>query len=346
MYSYKQGGGKNKFVKNCLRIWVNLLLFVAFSWYFIIIKWKFMTRLSALNEQFAIDGQLVFEQGSEGMLVAELNNRFATARIALQGAQVLAWTPKHQQPVIWLSKSAKFVPGKSVRGGAPICWPWFGPHLSEPKFPAHGYARTVVWDVISAEALDDGRTQLQFRLAQNDETRKHWPYDTSLECNITVGETLEVSLTTHNREDVTISLTEALHTYFEIGDISKVSVHGLEDTEYLDKVDGGQRKLQHGPVTIAGEVDRVYLDTRAECVIEDAILQRKIHIHKQGSNSTVVWNPWIDKAEKMGDLGTDGYRHMLCVESGNAMEDVVTIAPGEVHQLWVSYRIEQTRATN
>lgn len=305
-----------------------------------------MTSLSALNEQFAIAGQLVFKQGPEGILIAEINNPFATASVALQGAQVIAWTPKHQYPVIWLSKAAKFVPGKSLRGGTPICWPWFGPHPSEPKFPAHGYVRTVNWDVIAAEALDDGRTRLQFRLAQNDATRTYWQYATSLECSITVGETLEISLITRNLEDVTINLTEALHTYFEIGDISKVSVHGLEDTEYLDKVDGGQRKLQHGPVTIAGEVDRVYLDTRAECVIDDSVLQRKIHIHKQGGNSTVVWNPWIDKAEKMGDLGVDGYRHMLCVESGNAAEDVVTIAPGEVHQLWVSYRIEQTHPSN
>lgn len=305
-----------------------------------------MTSLSALNDQFAIAGQLVFKQGPEGILVAELNNRFANASVSLQGAQVIAWTPKHQHPVIWLSKVAKLVPGKSARGGIPICWPWFGPHPNEPTFPAHGYARTTAWDVISAEALEDGRTRLLFRLPANDATRKHWPYATSLECSITVGETLEVSLITRNLEDVTISLTEALHTYFEIGDIGKVSVYGLEDTEYLDKVDGGQRKLQHGPVTIAGEVDRVYLGTRAECVIEDTVLQRNIHIHKQGSNSTVVWNPWIDKSEKMGDLGVDGYRHMLCVESGNAAEDVVTIAPGEVHQLWVSYRIERTNTAN
>ena len=301
-----------------------------------------MTTVSALNDRFAIKGQVTFQDGPDGLIMVDVRNRYATARMTLQGAQVINWTPLHEHPVIWLSKAAKFVSGKSIRGGVPVCWPWFGPHASEPGFPAHGYARTVAWDVLETQAMEDGRTRLVFRLQENAMTRAQWPYNTPLECRITVGDTLEIELVTKNTEDATINITEALHTYFEVGDISKVKINGLEDTEYLDKVDGGQRKLQHGPVTIDGEVDRVYVGTRAECIIDDPMLQRKIHISKRGSDSTVVWNPWIEKANKMGDLGEEGYRHMLCVESGNAAENVVTIAPGESRHLWVSYRIERT----
>lgn len=300
-----------------------------------------MSSVSTLNDQFAIKGQLEFQEGPSGLIMAEIRNQYATARIALQGAQVIAWAPLNEPPVIWLSKAAKFVPAKSVRGGVPICWPWFGPHASQSSFPGHGYARTVPWEVIQTEALEDGRTYIAFRLQESDATRAQWPHNTPVECRITVGDTLEVELVTKNAGDATLTITNALHTYFEVGDVSKVKVLGLENTEYLDKVDGGKRKLQSGAITINSEVDRVYLNTRAECVIDDPVMQRKLHIKKRGSESTVVWNPWIEKADKMGDLGENGYLHMLCVESANAAENVVTIAPGESRHLWVSYRVER-----
>lgn len=299
-----------------------------------------MTGILELNKTFAIAGQLEFKQGTNGFVLAAVTNEQATAEITLQGAQVLNWAPLHQKPVIWLSPEANFVAGKSVRGGIPICWPWFGPNEDNPEFPSHGYARTTGWDVIKTEAIPDGRTRLVFSLGESDATQRLWPNKTAVQLSITVGETLELALETQNLQDATISLTEALHTYFMIGDIDQVSVRGLEDTEYLDKVAGGQRKLQQGSVTFCSEVDRVYLGTRAECIIEDPVLHRKIHISKRGSDSTVVWNPWVDKAAKLGDMGETGYRHMLCVESANAAEDIVTIAPGDSHELWVSYQVE------
>jgi len=300
-----------------------------------------MTTVSTLNDRFAIKGHVTFQDGPQGAALAEVHNQHATARISLQGAQIIHWAPLNESPVIWLSRAAKFIPGKSLRGGVPVCWPWFGPHASESSFPAHGFARTIDWEVIDSKALEDGRTQLAFRLRENATSRSQWPHNTPLECRITVGDALEIELVTKNEDDSTVTITEALHTYFEIGDIGQISIHGLEDTEYLDKVDDGQRKIQHGPVMIGSELDRIYVETRAECIIDDPVLQRKIHISKTGSNSTVVWNPWIEKANKMGDLGEDGYRHMVCIESANAAEDTVTIAPGETHQMWVRYRIEK-----
>lgn len=299
-----------------------------------------MVGITELNKSFAIDDQLTFKEGAGGLVIAVVTNEQANAEIALQGAQVLYWAPGKHEPVIWLSKEAKYTIGKSVRGGIPVCWPWFGPHIGDPTLPSHGFARTTNWEVISSSAMDDGRTQLRLRLLAGDSTQKLWPYTADLDITMTIGNTLEIALHTQNRQDAAISITEALHTYFTIGDIESITVHGLEDTEFLDKVDGDLRKLQHGPVIIDSEVDRVYFGTRAECVIRDASLKRNIYISKNGSNSTVVWNPWIEKAAKLGDMGEEGYRTMLCVESGNVMEDAISLAPGESHTLWVSYRVE------
>ncbi len=298
------------------------------------------TSISTLNTRHGIPGCVTFKQSPGGLALIEVENSQAGASLALQGAQVLTWAPKGQSAVIWLSEAAKFAPGKSLRGGVPVCWPWFGPHASEPNFPAHGYARTTSWAVVSTAALSDGRTRLVFELPSSEATRTWWPHDTALQLQITVGATLEMDLVTRNNSPASVEIGQALHTYFQVSDVRKVEVHGLEGCAYLDKVDGGLRKHQHASVTIAAEVDRIYLDTAADCLIEDPGLQRRIRIAKRGSRATVVWNPWLEKANKMGDLGDDGYLNMLCVESANAADDVVTLAPNEEHHLWVRYSVE------
>ena len=144
---------------------------------------------------------------------------------------------------------------------------------------------------------------------------------------------------TENTGQQSQTISEALHTYFAVTDVRQVQVYGLENTDYLDKVDGFMRKHQAGAVTIDAEVDRVYLDTESECIIDDVAGQRHIHVQKRGSRSTVVWNPWQDKAEAMGDMGEQGYLSMLCVESANAMQNAVTIPAGQSHRLWVKYHV-------
>jgi len=300
--------------------------------------------LGDLNARFGIENTLVFEPGPGELPVAAVENEAASAVIALQGAQLIRWAPRGEHAVIWLSEAARLAPGKSIRGGVPVCWPWFGPHHTEANYPAHGYARTVSWEVLSTEALGAAQTRLLFRLVESDATRAWWPHDTPLECSITVGQALELELLTRNAGNEPVTIGEALHTYFEVGDVSQVQVLGLEDGEYLDKVDGLRRKTQQGPVSIAGEVDRVYVNSSSPCVISDPVLGRRILIEKRGSESTVVWNPWVEKAEKMGDLGEQGYRHMLCVESGNAADNVLTVAPDAEHRLWVRYSVEHWSA--
>jgi glucose-6-phosphate 1-epimerase len=299
-----------------------------------------MADLSALNARHGIAAQLVFKEGPGGLAVAEVINSQATATIALQGAHVMTWTPRGHKPVIWLSRAAKFAPGKSIRGGVPVCWPWFGPHATQSAFPGHGFARTVPWEVTETRALDSGATRLVFRLVPTEATRAQWPHATPVECHIVVGATLDIELVTRNSEAAPVTIGDALHTYFEVSDIRQVTIDGLDGCPYLDKVDGGKRKQQAGAVKIGAEVDRIYLESTVDCLINDPGWQRRIRVAKRGSRSTVVWNPWIEKAAKMGDFGDNGYLNMVCVESTNAAEDVVTIVPGGEHRLAVRYSVE------
>lgn len=297
--------------------------------------------LNELNQRHAIGNHVQFKEIAEGMIVAEVANQHALANIALQGAHVATFQPRGEEPVIWLSPKAKFAPGKSIRGGVPICWPWFGPHKTDSKLPGHGYARTVPWDVLETKALPDGSTFLRFGLVESDATRAQWPHPSTVQLEVTAGKALRVELVTTNTGKTAFELGEALHTYFQISDVAQMTIRGLENCEYLDKVQDFARFTQKDGIVIESEVDRVYVNTSADCVIEDKGLKRAIRIAKQGSLSTVVWNPWTEKADKMGDFGQDGHRNMVCVESGNALENVVTLAPGETHRLVAVYSVEK-----
>jgi D-hexose-6-phosphate mutarotase len=291
-----------------------------------------------LNARFGLAEQLKFIDGPGGLVFAEIDNALGTAYLCLQGAHITTFRPKDQdEPVIWLSKFAKFAAGKSIRGGAPVCWPWFGAHASEASFPGHGFARTVMWAVTHSAALPSGETEITLVLQENVQTQAQWPEKTRLELNVIVGKSLKASLTTHNLGETAVQIGEALHTYFHIGDIGEIKVTGLENGVYLDKVGEVARKTQEGAITFNGEVDRVYVDTESTCEIVDPGLNRRIVIAKTGSRSTVVWTPWQEKADKMGDFGPDGWRQMVCVESANALENVVSVAAGASHSLCVEY---------
>jgi D-hexose-6-phosphate mutarotase len=297
--------------------------------------------IATLNKNFGIAGQLEFAQESDGMTVARISNTHAQSAIALQGAHIMTFQPKGEQPVVWLSPVAKLVQGKSIRGGVPVCWPWFGPHVSEPTFPAHGFARTAPWQVAASEMLPDGSTRITFELPQSSIPAAQWPHSCRLRLVATIGKTLTVELLTENTGNKTFEIGEALHTYFTISDVDQLRITGMEGCTYLDKVGVAQTRTQQGAIQISSEVDRIYLDTEADCLVEDSGFKRRIRIAKSGSRSNVVWNPWIEKSAKMGDFGSDtGYRGMVCVESANAASNVVTVAPGTIHSLRVVYSTE------
>ena len=296
--------------------------------------------ISELNAQFGIQGELDFVEDGSGLILSRITNAHGSGTLCLQGAHLMSWQPVGQKtPVIWLSKDAKLAVGKSIRGGAPVCWPWFGAHPTESAFPGHGFARTVPWRVIESGRDVGGETRLVLRLVASEKTLEQWPHACNLDLAITFGESLRMELTTENTGNEDFVIGEALHTYFQIGDISEVSVKGLEGCEYWDKVGGSNLKRQEGEIRFTGETDRVYINTASECVIRDDRLRRSIHVAKSGSLSTVVWTPWVEKANKMGDMGQpDGWREMLCVESANALDNQVKVAAGTRHTLIVEYR--------
>jgi len=293
-------------------------------------------RARALNSRFGVHG-VVFREGPGALESVEVENRHATARVALQGAQVLSWAPRDERPVLWVSERARYLPGVPIRGGIPICWPWFGPHPTDPLLPQHGIARTAAFQVVAVERLFDDRTRLTFRLPDG-EAKEAWPHATELLFMVTVGQTLELDLVTRNAGREAVSIGQALHTYFSVSDYTAVTLHGVEGCRYLDKVGGGEQ-VQDRPLRLSGRTDRVYLESVRDCIVEDPGLSRAIRVTKRNSHSTVVWNPGLAGEVPESDFGPTGSRQMLCVETANAGADVIRLEPRAVHLLFARFSV-------
>ena len=297
-------------------------------------------NFSQLSE-YEIEDELQFVEIEHGFTYIEINNARAHATISTYSGQVLSYRPKGQQAdLLFVSDKAYYEDGKAIKGGIPVCWPWFGADPDDQGRPAHGFVRNRQWQVSASESLADGSTRVVLCLTDSDATRNIWPHPFKLSIEITVGDSLRVALVTHNTGDKGITISQALHTYFHVDDIGKVRVLGLDGTEYLDKVDNSARKTQSGAVTIDGEVDRIYEGVGGDLVIDDASLGRKIRIASRGCSTAVVWNPWIETAASMGDLGDDDYRKMLCVETANAGPESIEIGAGGEYRLEAEYTIE------
>lgn len=290
---------------------------------------------------YEIENELQFVDIEHGFTYIEINNARAHATISTYSGQVLSYRPKNQKDdLLFVSDKAYYADGKAIKGGIPVCWPWFGADPDDLGRPAHGFVRNRQWEVTGSESLGDGSTRVVLGLVDTDETREIWPHPFKLSIEITVGDSLKVALLTRNTSDESFTLSQALHTYFYVGDIGKVKVLGLEGVEYLDKVDGFAEKTQSGAVTIDGEVDRIYKGVTGELVIDDESLGRKIRITSTGCSTAVVWNPWIDIAKSMADLDDNDYKRMLCVEAANAGTETIDIPAGDEYRLQAEYTIE------
>ena len=281
-----------------------------------------------------------------GISAIKVRNRAASAEILKLGAHVVSFKPANGAELLWMSERSKFEVGKAVRGGIPICWPWFGPNPDDSSLPAHGLARIMLWNYVGSEEPDDETTVCTFSLSDSEETRAKWPHAFELTLKVTVSHTLAVELTTANTGKEPFTISQALHTYFAVGDISKVKVTGFENKDYVEKAGGinEPRTMPNAPVTFDSEVDRVYKSAPGPFAIEDAATGRIIAIANEGSNSAVTWNPWIAKSIKMSsDFPPEGYRTMVCVETTNALDDARTIEAGKSHSLKTTYTIKQEK---
>ena len=256
-----------------------------------------------------------------------LYSKYSRCKIALHGAHVLSFIPNGSEDILWLSSKAIYKNDKAIRGGIPVCLPWFG----GADKPSHGFARVSEWEVVKSGVDDDGSPFIYLRL-ESDE----WEYKFSAELFIEVSDVLKLELTMTNLDEKAFTFTEALHTYFNISDVKNVSLTGLDGVKYIDSLDGDSEKIQHGAIEIDAEIDRIYQDTEDECIIEDKGYNRNISITKVNSNSTVVWNPWIEKSSSMVDFDEGGYQKMLCVESANIGDEEIVLQSGEKHSMKVT----------
>ncbi|AHY07765.1 D-hexose-6-phosphate mutarotase [Serratia plymuthica] len=253
----------------------------------------------------------------EELPVVVVSHPKVRAAVALQGAHLLAWQPAGDKPVIWLSNNTPFKKGNAIRGGVPICWPWFGPVAQ----PSHGFARNQPWN-LTAHDEDDNGVILTFTLKDNEQTRKLWPHAFTLIARFKLGEECEIELESHGDYQA----TAALHTYFQIGDIEQVKVAGLGEP-YIDKVASGAEARQTGDLAFIGQTDRVYTQPDAFSLIKDPSLQRTIEVHHHHMSDVIAWNPGVELSCSMADMANDGYKTMVCVETGRVSKPLV--AAGE-----------------
>ncbi len=303
-------------------------------------------ELAALNQRFAIahaHTQLHIENGLGELPIIHLHNPHATAKISLYGGQILSYHPHDAtHELMFLSDKAFYQKGKAIRGGAPLCWPWFGADPENQGRPSHGFARTRLWQLHTTESLSDGATRMLLGLNDNPDTLTLWPHRFALELEIIIGKTLKLTLSTHNLSEQPMSISQAIHSYFAVGDIARTEVVGLEQLRYIDKSKAGQNTLrtQDGSIQVEQEVDRIYLNSSGEVQIHDHAWQRRIRIRSTGSQSTVVWNPWIEIAAQMADLNDDDYQRFICVETANVADNTIKIAAQDQHRMGVEYTIE------
>jgi glucose-6-phosphate 1-epimerase len=248
------------------------------------------------------------------------------------GAHVFAWQPDGQQPVIWMSSQAEFATDKAIRGGVPICFPWFGPSRTKDKKPAHGFARTTNWTRTGVTDGADGSLVVEYALDRaRSGQQPEFPYSYAAYYRVTfAADHLELRMTVVNADDQPFTYELALHTYLAVGDVRQISVAGLEGADYMDKVAGSDAfdSVQDGLVTLSGETDRVYAHHDA-VVLDDPAWGRKLRVSKVGSTQLVLWNPWAEKAAAMADVGDDDWTGMVCIEALNGFDDSVTLQPGD-----------------
>jgi glucose-6-phosphate 1-epimerase len=308
-------------------------------------------NLQDLSDNFAIPDVVSFEEAEPGGLIRVLITSAAcTAALYLQGAHLAQWQPVGHEPVLFLSDRSAFLPGKAIRGGVPIIFPWFGArtatqYSARTDGPSHGFARTSEWQLTAADIKRDD-VHLTLTLDPTDTTRALGYDGFHLTYKLVIGAELDLQLTVENQSTTTMLFEEALHSYFMVGDAQKISINGLANTEYLDKTDGfKQKRQQESVLRLTGQTDRPYLDTKSPVDLDDPILNRRITVEKQNSRTTVVWNPWSELTAKLADMSANGWRSMTCIETANAGSNAVILPSGDQHAMHAHIIIKDFKGT-
>jgi glucose-6-phosphate 1-epimerase len=290
--------------------------------------------IAELGRRFDIPGVAHVVEGNGGLPKVRITSPEAAGDMYLHGAHITSWKPAHSGEVLFLSSQARWEEGHAIRGGVPVCFPWFGPKADDPKAPAHGFVRTKAWQLESL-AQAGGAVTISMFTENDDNTKGWWPAAFRLVHRATFGSELSLELVVTNTGSTSLRFEEALHAYYRVGHIEKVRLQGLEGIHYLDKTDRNEEKTQQGEIVIASETDRVYLNTLEAVELHDSVLRRRTRVTKQNSRTTVVWNPWVQKARTFSDLGDGEWTQMLCIEGSNVADFGVVLAPGHQHTMKV-----------
>lgn len=299
---------------------------------------KHSAKLAALQDRFASCPELTFESWGDELLMVRVHTVQMEATVSLQGAQLVHFQNPDEHPLLWRGVPSTFRTGKALRAGVPVCWPWFANHPL-PGYPAHGIARINDWALEAAHSLPDGRFRLIFDFSRTG-SDSLWPYACDAKLIMTLGSVLQLELVSINKSDAPVTISQALHTYFHVGDVRHVSVKGLGGYPYFSYGVSNPPDARGAVLSNFEAIERVYADPKGVCELIDPLLGRSIWISSTGSRSTVVWNPGLERANAMGDLGPNGHLSMLCVENANApiTGDAICIPPHESHTLAVQYR--------
>lgn len=274
-----------------------------------------------------------------GLPVLHIRNEFCSATISYQGAQVLHYQQTGESPLLWQSEPNSFQAGKAIRGGIPLCFPWFGQHPTQTDLPSHGFARNMDWQLQQATENAQGH-HLTFVLRDNAATRLLWNHAFEAVMDIHLGEQLHFEFRVKNNDQHPFAFSFAWHSYFQIEDINQTQLHGLEHTRFLDQLctSAGYNSGDTQPVSFSSETDRIYQQASGHYQIKSA-LESTIDIHSASCSSVVVWNPWSEKAARLNDMAKDAWKNMLCVECGQVDSATVQLAPAQL----VSYQLTLSR---
>jgi glucose-6-phosphate 1-epimerase len=287
---------------------------------------------SDLERRFGIPGMAEVTEGNGGLPKVRITSPGAVGEMYLHGAHVTSWKPRGGEEALFVSAQSHWQRDRAIRGGVPVCFPWFGAKHGDPNAPAHGFVRTKGWQLESI--VRDGDAVIVSMFTESDEaTRRWWPADFRLVHKVRFGSDLRLELEMTNTGTSSLTFEEALHAYHRVGRVEEVRLRGLDTVHYLDKTDSNREKVQHGDVVLSSETDRVYLDTRDELALEDSVMHRSTHVAKENSRTTVVWNPWAQKARALSDFGDDEWAHMICIETSNVSKFAVNLGTGQQHQM-------------
>jgi glucose-6-phosphate 1-epimerase len=297
-----------------------------------------VNTIAELDRRFGIPGVAKVVEGNGGLPEVRITSPQAGGEMYLHGAHVTSWKPSGREEVLFVSSRSHWEDGRAIRGGVPVCFPWFGDKADDPNAPAHGFARTRAWQLESIGQGVDAVT-VSMVTESNENTKRWWPADFRLVHRATFGRELSLELVLTNTGAGLLRFEEALHTYHRVGDVQKVRVRGLDGVRYLDKTDRHREKTQHNDIVITTETDRVYLNTEHEMQLEDPVLRRRVRVAKENSRTSVVWNPWVEKAHAFSDLGDDEWKQMVCIETSNVSDFAVDLAPGHQHIMKAIIRV-------